>query len=456
MKGISGIIERAFRNLIPAPFTLAVLLTFLTLLLAFFLSGDQSVTSAVQILRSWQSGMWEPALLVFAVQMMLILVLGHILVLSEPMKWLMDKLTSRIHNNASAVAVVCSSTMLVAFFNWGLGLIFGAIMARKMAEQASRKNFKINYPLLGAAGYSGLMVWHAGISGSAPLKAAENGHLKSLFSAENANIAGLLPELVPTSQTIFSSGNLILFGILLLLIPSVLFLLARKTPSEISSIDFSETRTLIINPKGAEKLDASPILKYILGILLLLAFLASYYQELMQFNITPNMLNFFMLGLCILLHQNFQSFLAALDEAIVGAGAILIQFPLYFGIMGVMKDSGMVGQIAEFFTNLATETTLPLFTFLSAGLVNIFVPSGGGQWAIQGPIVMESAIKSGVSIPKAIMAFAYGDQITNMLQPFWALPLLAITKLKAREILPYSLLIMCLGIIIYVIGLLLL
>lgn len=181
MKGISGIIERAFRNLIPAPFTLAVLLTFLTLLLAFFLSGDQSVSSAVQILRSWQSGMWEPALLVFAVQMMLILVLGHILVLSEPMKWLMDKLTSRIHNNASAVAVVCASTMLVAFFNWGLGLIFGAIMARKMAEQASRKNFKINYPLLGAAGYSGLMVWHAGISGSAPLKAAENGHLKSLF-----------------------------------------------------------------------------------------------------------------------------------------------------------------------------------------------------------------------------------------------------------------------------------
>ncbi|CAL65713.1 short-chain fatty acids transporter AtoE C-terminal domain-like protein [Christiangramia forsetii KT0803] len=122
--------------------------------------------------------------------------------------------------------------------------------------------------------------------------------------------------------------------------------------------------------------------------------------------------------------------------------------------MGIMKETGVVGDIAGFFSSIATDISLPVYTFFSAGLVNIFVPSGGGQWAVQGPIVIESALKLGVPLNKAIMAFAYGDQITNMLQPFWALPLLAITKLKAREILPYTLMLMLLGIFVYIGGLL--
>ena len=163
-----------------------------------------------------------------------------------------------------------------------------------------------------------------------------------------------------------------------------------------------------------------------------------------------------MLGLAFLLHKNFKNFLNALEEAIKGATGILIQFPLYFGIMGIMRESGMVVDISDFFVSISTTQTLPIFTFISAGLVNIFVPSGGGQWAIQGPIVIESALKLGVGLPKAIMALSYGDQITNMLQPFWALPLLGITKLKAREILPYTLLLMLLGTVVYIAGLLLL
>jgi len=162
-----------------------------------------------------------------------------------------------------------------------------------------------------------------------------------------------------------------------------------------------------------------------------------------------------MLGLAILMHGNFRNFLNALEEAIKDTSGILIQFPLYFGIMGMMSGTGMVTQIAEFFVSIATETTLPIFTFFSAGLVNIFVPSGGGQWAVQGPIVVESALKLGVPLPKAVMAMAYGDQITNMLQPFWALPLLGITKLKAKEILPFTLIMMICGMVLFLIGLLL-
>ncbi|TBW26785.1 short-chain fatty acid transporter [Gramella sp. KN1008] len=453
---ISQHIEQVFKKLIPSPFTLAVLLSFLTILIAFIFTGDKSGTSVLNILSYWQEGMWNPPLLVFAVQMMLILVLGHVLVLSRPVAWLTRKLTNIVNGNTSAVITVSVSTMLVAFFNWGLGLIFGAIMARKVGEAARDRNFEINYPLVGAAGYVGLMVWHGGISGSAPLKASESGHLSSLFSeGVRATVLNSLPDTVPTSTTIFAGWNLLLFIILLILVPGLLWLISRKTATSRIDLPRDKQPGKNILIEGAERMDHSIWLKAIFGMLLMAAFFASYSGDLLKGNLTPNMLNFFMLALCILLHSSFVSFLNALDEAIGGAAAILIQFPLYFGIMGIMKETGLVGDIAQFFSSMATDVSLPVFTFFSAALVNIFVPSGGGQWAIQGPIVLESALNLGVPLNKAIMAFAYGDQITNMLQPFWALPLLAITRLKAREILPYTLLIMLLGIIVYISGLLL-
>lgn len=453
---IAEIVERGFRKLIPAPFTLAVLLSLLTLIIAFSFTGDHSVTHATAILNHWQNGMWDPALLVFAVQMMLILVLGHILVLSKPMDWLTRKLTSIVTGNLSAVITVSISTMLVAFFNWGLGLIFGAIMARKVGEAAQQRNFKINYPLVGAAGYVGLMVWHGGMSGSAPLKAAESGHLNSLFSNSGSEeLLRILPDSIPTDITIFSSWNLLLFGILLILVPTLLVFLAKISGTKQVNFPVRKKESNAKLIQGAEKLDHSRYLSLGFGILLMLAFLASYHAELLSGNLSPNMLNFFMLSLCIILHGSFVSFLKALDEAISGAAAILIQFPLYFGIMGIMRETGLVSDIAGFFSGIASDISLPVYTFFSAALVNIFVPSGGGQWAIQGPVVLESAVKLGVPINKTLMAFAYGDQITNMLQPFWALPLLAITRLKAREILPYTLMLMILGIFVYIGGLLL-
>jgi len=154
------------------------------------------------------------------------------------------------------------------------------------------------------------------------------------------------------------------------------------------------------------------------------------------------------------MHKNISNFLKAIDSAIVGASGILIQFPLYFGIMGVMNHSGMVNIMSNFFVSISNDITFPIFTFISAGIVNIFVPSGGGQWAVQGPIIIEAATELGVSIPKSVMALAYGDQLTNMLQPFWALPLLGITGLKAKEILPYTLILLLAGSIIFIGGLL--
>lgn len=450
---ITKTIETLFQKYIPSPFVIAILLTLLTMVLALLFTDNPSETShPITILQFWEEGIWNNNLLVFAYQMMLILVLGHVLVLSKPMSWVIDKITFYAKDTISAVILVSITTMLVAFFNWGLGLIFGAIMARKVGEASIQRGFKINYPLVGAAGYVGLMIWHGGISGSAPLKVAEDGHLASLMNGiASPEVIAQLPSKITDGQTIFSWWNLLIFGVLLMVIPLTFYLLARNGKTT-ALPDFTKAKQTSDTQEKNDKLDNSKLLAIGFGFVLLTAFYARYYGK----SLSPNMLNFLMLGLGIILHGNFKNFLKAVEEAIGGASGILIQFPLYFGIMGIMKSTGMVTMISDAFIAVATETTLPIFTFFSAGLVNIFVPSGGGQWAIQGPIVIESALSLGVPLPKAIMALAYGDQVTNMLQPFWALPLLGITKLKAKEILPYTLILMVVGSAIYILGLLVL
>ncbi|MCW5518416.1 short-chain fatty acid transporter [Aureitalea sp. L0-47] len=454
---ITRTIETIFKRFLPSPFAIAVILSVLTIILALlFTEAPEEENHFLAILSWWENGIWNNALLVFAYQMMLILVLGHILVLSKPVNWLIKQLTNLVSSTQSAVLLVSSTTMLVSFFNWGLGLIFGAIMARKVAEAAQSRGFGINYPLVGASGYVGLMIWHGGMSGSAPLKVAESGHLASLMTGiGDASLVSQLPDVVSYSETIFSGFNLTLFGILLVAVPLFLYILGKKATITTTNLPiYTGIASDDSDGKGAERIDRSPIFGIAFGIIILVAFFYQYFDALTQNIITPNMLNFFMFGLALLLHGSFRSFLSALEEAIRGAAGILIQFPLYFGIMGIMRDSGMIVQISDFFVSIANETTLPLYTFFSAGLVNIFVPSGGGQWAVQGPVVIESALKLGIPLPKAIMALAYGDQVTNMLQPFWALPLLGITKLKAKEILPYTLLVMILGSAVFLAGLL--
>ncbi len=452
------IVETFFRRFLPSPFTIAVLLTVVTLVLALLLTTSPSGENHfLNILSYWEQGIWNNGLLVFAYQMMLILVLGHVLVLSKPMERVILRITKYVTNTSNAAVLVAVPTMLVAFFNWGLGLIFGALLARKVGEYAQANNIKINYPLIGACGYVGLMVWHGGVSGSAPLKVSENGHLKDLF-ANNANgqWTPILPDSISTSLTIFSTANLLIFLVVLIVIGGMAYFLGKKGEGALLRMEKYAFETEEVDtPKGAEKLDRSPWVSTFFGILLLTAFFVQYLPSLRQLNITPNMLNLFMLGLAIVLHGSFKRFLSAIEAAIGDVAGILIQFPLYFGIMGIMGSSGMIDDISDFFVSISTETTLPIFTFFSAGLVNIFVPSGGGQWAVQGPLVVQSAVQLKVPLNKIIMALAYGDQITNMLQPFWALPLLGITKLKAKEILPYTLIFMLVGSVIYILGLLL-
>lgn len=449
-------IESLFRRFLPSPFVIALLLTLLTMALALAFGQYPGGTPAWKgVLTSWESGLWNRGLLVFAYQMMLILVLGHVLVLSRPMERLILRLTALARNGAMAAFMVVFSTCIVSFFNWGLGLIFGALLARKVGEHARQQQIPLNYPLIGACGYAGLMVWHGGISGSAPIKASEPGHLAALMEGVvPASALADFPEAIPSAATVLSAWNLGIFFLVLAALSGLAYYLGKNTtPTFISLSPYQFAETGETEPQGAEKLDRSPWLSTLFAGGIFLAFLVQYFPQLRALNLTPDMLNFFMLGLAILLHGNIRRFLQAVEEAIKDTSGILIQFPLYFGIMGMMTESGLIHQISDFFVAISTDTTFPIFTFFSAGLVNLFVPSGGGQWAVQGPVILQASQTLGVPLSKAVMALAYGDQLTNMLQPFWALPLLGITRLKAREILPYTLLFMVLGGAIYLVGL---
>ena len=450
----SRLATRVFGQYLPSPFAIAVILTGLSLLLALvFGDFNEGSSRLVQVFGLWEEGLWNQSLLVFAYQMMLILVLGHVLVLSAPAERFMNHLTRQVKNGTSAVLWVLIPTLLLSFFNWGLGLIFGALVTRKVGEHARRNRIAINYPLLGACGYAGMMIWHGGISGSAPIKVSEKGHLKELMSS--SVLEANWPEVISTAETVFSLSNLLttfsVFGVLIW----VAFRLAQKASPKSQEWPDSISQFEALPPEAGEQLDASIWGGRVLGTLILVVLFVQYGSALLNLQITPNLLNLFMLGLALLLHGSFKRFLWALGQAISGASGILIQFPLYFGIMGLMVGSGLIEQLSEAVVHSASARSLPIWTFFSAGLVNIFVPSGGGQWAVQGPLVLQAAQQLQVPYAKVILALSYGDQLTNMLQPFWALPLLGITGLKGKDIIPYSLVFMLSGGLIYLLGLLL-
>lgn len=463
-KSNSNKIINLFKSILPSPFSIAILLSIVTLLLALLLTKPTEISHLsylTDLVGSWENGLWDNSGggLYFAFQMMLILVLGHILALTPIVDRLIKLLLKYCTTTESSALVVSLGSISLGLINWGLGLIFGAIIARKVGEKFAQENKKLNYGLVGAAAYSTMMVWHAGLSGSATTKAMEPGHLREMMN--KAGMQGDFPNTVPFEDTIGSSLNILIIIACLVLIPSILFLVAKKS-KDIAVPEFkdsfahsltSETEEI----KGAEKIDYSKYFGSGLGILLLIygIYKAIHYSGASSLGfIQLNFINFVFLGLSLALHRSINNFSKALQIAIEDVSGILIQFPFYFGILAIMQSSGLIVIFSNAITHIANTHTLPFFTFISAGFVNMFIPSGGGQWAVQGPIILETTQQLGSDLSKTILAMAYGDQWTNMLQPFWALPLLGITKLKPGQLLPYSFIVFLIGFVIFGIGLL--
>jgi len=432
-----------FQKIFPSPFALAIILTFLSFLLAITLTKnpypDENYIQVV--LGFWQKGFWE--LLTFAMQMMLMLVLGNVLALTPVFKRFISSLVTHANSTTSAVVLVSFLSLTLAYFNWGLSLIFSALLTQQIGAKAKEMNWSLNYPLVGAAAYSGLMVWHGGFSGSAPLKVAEKGHF--LFDKIGQ---------INISQTILSPMNLTAILASLVLIPLSFWFLSRRNKAkafDFASIEFDKVQADKEEKanSGADRLDFIRWFSLAFGVLMFAAVVMGFWKHHGISGLNINSINMLLFALSLILYPNLQSFTKSVHSSISSSTGIMLQFPLYAGIMGVMKYSGLTTVFTDFFIQISNPHTFPLMAMLSAGIVNFFVPSGGGQWAIQGPVLVEAAQTLHISISKTIMALAYGDELTNMLQPFWALPLLGITKLKAREILPYSAFIMLIGILIF-------
>ena len=406
----------------PTTFEIALLLSAIVFVCTLLLTRPERVPVWIygyEVLGFWKSGFWE--LLEFTMQMILILVLGHTLALSKPIDQALSKLSENIKNNTQAVILTGFLAMLGGYLNWGFGLVLGAILARKIGESAQVKKIPVNYYLIGASGYLGMLVWHGGLSGSATLKVAEANHFLQAVTG-----------VVTVDQTVFSAYNIGLNVILVTALLITLYVLSLKK-------DFLPCPTLTTyvdrtTEKGRDKLG------WILGAIMLVLVLGEIggapsgdwsFMDL-------NFVNFLLLAIGLLFFGSLRAYVGTLTHTVKGATDILIQFPFYAGILGMMKYSGLLVMLADDMVSRSGPHSFPVLSFFSAALVNFFIPSGGGQWAIQGPVMMEAAEKMGIDIPKMIMVFAYGDQLSNMLQPFWALPLLAITGIPAKEIFRFT------------------
>ncbi|MFG0304896.1 MAG: short-chain fatty acid transporter [Phycisphaerales bacterium JB040] len=442
-------ISRFFHVTAPDPFVLAVLLTVVAALLALTLGdfpdapegdGPQTV-----LLDAWRAdtGLWR--FLAFSMQMCLILVTGHALAASRPARAAIDALARLPRSGPAGVLLVGVTAALAGLVNWGLGLIVGALLAREVARSLANRRIAAHYPVLCAAGYLGLLVWHGGLSGSAPLSVTTTeGAAKVLPPSAMQTLADTG---IGLDQTLFTPLNLFVSGGLVVLAPLILWMLTPRDPELCRCIDdvadlpvgeASEPRRPI--QTVPEWLERTPPMAWLLAVLLLAAFVR-YARHDGLAALGLNEINAVMLALGLILHGSLDSYSKAVTEAAGGCAGIIIQFPLYAGIMAILDASGLIAMFAEALAR-GGEAGVPLFSFLSAAVVNVFVPSGGGQWGIQGPVALEAGYAAGVAPGKMVMAVSYGDQLTNMLQPFWALPLLAITGARARDIVGYTALVM--------------
>lgn len=420
----------------------AVVLTIIALILGITLAKQ----TPVQMIGHWGKGFWE--LLAFAMQMALIVVTGSAIANSPIVKKGIHRLASIPKSSKHAVWMVTFVSVLVSYLHWGLSLIVGALLAKEIAKQLRIKKIPFEYGLIAAGGYVGQMTWHGMLSASIGLSIATPGHI---LESEMG--------IIPMSDYMINPMNIFVTIALLILPPLAASMMHPKDkdvmPLEEDALRAIETEDVTIrkrpeNPSVGDILNYSPIIAAAIGLLGLFQVVRSFAANGFS-ALDINMVNFIFLFVGILLYGNIANYVRAVGAAASSTAGIIFQFPFYAGIMGMIKYSGLVAILANGIVAISTETTFYLWTFLSASVVNLFVPSGGGQWTVQGPVAIASAQMMNANMVKTCLMVAYGNTWTNMFQPFWAIALLGITGLKAKDIMGYSTAIMlCSGIIFIV------
>lgn len=407
---------------VPDAYVLAIILTVIAALLALAFT-DHGV---IQLIDDWGKGFWT--LLSFSMEMALVIFTGYIVAVAPPVQRMLDKVASLAKSPKGAITWMALISMILALFNWGISIVGSAVLVRAMAKRVKG----VDYRLLVASAYLGMgCTWHSGLSASAPLLVATPG-----------NFMEKAIGLIPVTQTIFSPFNLITTAIVVIVMTLVAPMLH---PDEANTVTVDPAVLADMKdfekPVRTEKTPATAmeynwILSAIIGVTGVI-YLVMYFAQKGLNGLNIDMVNLIFLVLGIILHGSPASLLKAAEEAGTNIWGVVLQFPFYAGIFGIVQYSGLSDIIGDFFVSFATSNTYPLIIYWYSGILNYIVPSGGSKFAIEAPYIMAAADKLGVSHSITLIAYAWGDMFTDIIQPFWAIPLLGVARLKFRDIMGY-------------------
>jgi short-chain fatty acids transporter len=425
---ITGFFTNLMRKYLPDPFVFAIGLTILTVILAMLIEGQGFIAATT----SWGSGFWN--LLMFTTQMAVILAMGYVLAQAPIIDRFLNKIVSLVHTPRTAIIVATLVGGIGSYLNWGFGLVIGGIIAKKFALKIKG----IHYPLIIAAAYSGFTLYGLGFSASIPVLISTAGH-----PMEKAM------GVVPLAETIFTAPMLITSLIVIITLPLLNAWLHPKKKENIIEIHpeaFAEEQVAAASAANAledktfaNKLNNSRVLSLVIGVLGIV-YVVSYFTKGGKLDL--NMINFIILFLGIILLGTPAKYVASLNSGIKTISGIILQYPFYAGIMAIMAGSGLVDTIAHWFVQFSTAETLPVWGLISSFFINFFAPSGGGHWVVQGPFMIDAAKELGASISQTSMSVMLGNAWNDLVQPFWILPALALSGLKLKDVMGYTVVMM--------------
>jgi short-chain fatty acids transporter len=429
-KKLHVLVEKYF----PDAFVFVILLTVVTMFMGIFITKK----TPFEMIQFWYGGFWN--FLAFTMQMILILVTGYCLVDAPAIKKALNSLSQVPKTATSALMYTIIVSAAASYFSWGLGLVFGTLFAVAVAKNVKGTDIRL---LVAAAYTSAIVVLPASLTITAPLLVNTPGH----------NLEAKI-GLIPLTQTIFGP---MLLGIAIITVILMLFVFKAMMPKAEDAVPLMSVITEEVvsatapmeEKTVANALNNSIILNYII-VIMGLVYIISYFQK--GFNLELNILNFIFIMIGLALHKTPRNYMNAIVKAMPTTAGIAFQFGFYAGIMGMMSGAGLISVIAKWFVSFSTPFTFPLWTLVSASVVNIFVPSAGGQWIIQGPIMIEAANILGLPPAIAVNGVTLGDLVTNLFQPFFALITLGLSGLRLRDIWGYVLVAMVIFFIVSAIG----
>lgn len=415
---------------VPDSWVIAVMLTLVVACLAVVVGG----ASAGAALDAWGRGLWT--LLALTMQFTLMMVLAYACAVSPPVKRLFGWLASRPDplRPRQAVLLMAVVSTVTAWLNWAFSLVVTATFLPFVVCANPRTDFR----LLVASAYLGLgTVWHAGLSGSAPLIIA---------TPENFLItSGILSELIPTTRTLFAPFNLVYALSAAVVGVSVMVVLVPPADRAVCLTDEQATRLIVagstrMRPGAmlpADRLEWWPGWSLIVSGAMLLSLLVQVRQVGLGPAWTIDNYNLLFFAFGLLLHWYPKSFLQACEEGIRNTWGIVIQYPLYAGIFGLMAYTDLGKELTALFVGVSAPRLFPLVVYIYSAALNYFIPSGGSKWIVEASYLIPAGNALGVSVPTVTLSYAYGDMTTNLLQPFWAIPILTVAGLRFGDIMGY-------------------